>query len=68
MHGILSVQFDRKSIKFKRKWVTNAEGEVLLYTGVEAASKAEAMSQAARDEGIKDQGYRARWYDGKASI
>jgi hypothetical protein len=49
--------------KFSRHWVSIPSGHVVFDTPEEAEDMADGMTKAAREEGILNQGYRARTYD-----
>ena len=69
MFGILSVTVNDTKTGFNRRWVKTPDGEpVLFFKNDDADYMADGMTAAARDANILDVGYRARFYDGKASI
>ena len=69
MFGILSVTVNDTKTGFNRRWVKMPDGKPLLFfENDEADYMADGMTAAARDANILDVGYRARFYDGNASI
>ena len=66
-YGVLGVRFNDETKKFERHWVRDGDGNHAEYHSQEEAREvAQKLTVEAREQGVKNYGYRAKIFDKEA--